>query len=261
MYRRLIGARLRAQTQYRASFVLSTVGSFVLTCVDFIEVLVLFLHFDALGTWTLPEIALLYGMSGIGLALGDMVIGHIEHIDADIRSGQFDVVLLRPAGTLLQVASSDFALRKIGRIAQASLALGYAIVAGPFAITPVSIMLLVTGIVAAGVVFGAVFVLGSCITFWTIGSSEAANAFSYGGSYLSSYPLDIFGTWLRRFLAFLVPLGFIVYFPGLYMLDKPDPFGFPRWTEFLAVPAAALFAAATGLLWRFAVRHYRSTGS
>jgi ABC-2 type transport system permease protein len=261
MYRRLIGARIRSQTQYRTSFAMMTAGAFLISCVDFIEILVLFLHFDALGTWTLPEIAFLYGMSGIGLALADMVIGHIEHIDRDIRSGQFDVVLLRPAGTLVQVAASDFALRKVGRVGQAAIALGYSIVAGAFVVTPDRIVLLPIGMVCAGVVFGGVFVLGSCINFWTIGSGETANAFSYGGSYLSSYPLDIFGVWLRRFLAFLVPLAFVVYFPGLYMLDKPDPFGLPRAVQFLAVPVAIAFAAVAGFIWRFAVRHYRSTGS
>ena len=261
MYKRLVGARLRAQVSYRTSFAVNTIGSFVLTCVDLIEVLVLFLHFDALGTWTLPQIALLYGISGIGLAAADMVIGHIEQIDVAIRSGQFDVVLLRPAGTLLQVAASDFALRKIGRVAQAAIALAYAFWAGVIVVTPLSMFLLVLGVFAAALVFASIFIFGSCINFWTIGSSEAANAFSYGGNYLSAYPLDIFGVWLRRFLAFIVPLGFVIYFPGLYLLDKPDPFGLPRGVEFIALPVALAFFALTCFVWRVAVRHYRSTGS
>ena len=48
-------------------------------------------------------------------------------IHLDIRSGQFDVVLLRPVGTLLQVMSSDLALRRIGRVTQATVVLVYAL--------------------------------------------------------------------------------------------------------------------------------------
>jgi ABC-2 type transport system permease protein len=261
LYRRLVGARIRTQWSYRTSFIFNTLGSFALTFVDFIEVLVLFLHFQTLGTWTLQEVALLYGISGIGLSVADMVIGHIEDINITIRNGQFDVVLLRPAGTLLQVAASDFTLRRIGRVTQSAVVLVYAVVAGAVVLTPTKVVLLVLGLASSALVYTAIYILGSCITFWTIGSSEAANAFSYGGNYMSGYPLDIFGVWLRRFLAFIVPLAFVVYFPGLYILDKPDPFGLPRGVEFLAVPVALTFFALACFAWRFAVRHYRSTGS
>jgi ABC-type uncharacterized transport system permease subunit len=80
-------------------------------------------HFPALAGWSLQEIALLYGISGLGIAIADMLIGHIDMISLDIRSGQFDVVLLRPVGTLLQVMASDLALRRLGRIAQGDVVL------------------------------------------------------------------------------------------------------------------------------------------
>lgn len=261
MYRHLIGARIRAQLQYRTSFALLVLGSFALTAVDLVELLVLFRHFDALAGWSLPEIALLYGISGVGIAIGDMLIGHVEQLHIDIRSGQFDVVLLRPAGTLLQVASSDIALRKLGRCAQALIPLAYAFTAGAFVVTPDRIVLLVLCVVSAAVVFAAVFILGACLTFFTVGSGEVSAAFSYGGSYLSSYPLDIFGRLLRRALAFAIPLAFVVYFPSLYMLDKDDPFDFPQWFQFAAPFAAIGFGLVTLFVWRVSVRHYRSTGS
>ena len=94
-WRRLVGARIRGQLQYRVSFALNTTAAFFLTFIDFIVVLVLFSHFQVLDGWSLQEIALLYGLSGIGIAIADMLIGHIDAIHLDIRSGQFDVVLLR----------------------------------------------------------------------------------------------------------------------------------------------------------------------
>jgi ABC-2 type transport system permease protein len=261
LWRRLVGARARGQLQYRTSFAFSVAAAFGIGFVDFVEVLVLFGHFDALGGWTLPEIALLYGISGLGIAVADMVAGHFEDLHLDIRSGQFDVVLLRPAGTLLQVLSSDIAMRRIGRIAQAGAVLVYALLIADIPWTPARALFLVVGVAAAALVFAATFVLGSCITFWTVGSTEASNAFTYGGNYLTSYPLNIFGPWLRRAFALVVPLAFVTYFPGLYLLDKPDPLGYPEWVQFLAPFVACAYAAAVGRVWRRAVRHYRSTGS
>ena len=260
-WRRLVGARIRGQLQYRVSFALNTTASFLLTFIDFIVVLVLFSHFEVLDGWTLQQIALLYGLSGIGIAIADMLIGHIDMIHLDIRSGQFDVVLLRPAGTLLQVMSSDLALRRIGRVTQATVVLVYALVVADIEWTPVRVVLIPIGAVCGALIFGATFVLGACLTFWTVGSGEMTNAFTYGGNTMTSYPLNIFGPWLRRTLAFVIPLAFVTYFPGLYLLDKPDPLGFPTVFQFLAPVAALAFAALTGFAWRTSVRHYRSTGS
>jgi ABC-2 type transport system permease protein len=77
---------------------------------------------------------------------------------------------------------------------------------------------------------------------------------------MAQYPFDIYSTWLRRLLGFVVPLAFVCYFPALYVLGKPDPLGLPRILEF-ASPAVALAAAGVaGLVWQVAVRHYRSAG-
>jgi ABC-2 type transport system permease protein len=260
-WRRLVGARIRGQLQYRVSFVLNTATSFVLTFIDFIVVLVLFAHFQFLDGWTVQEVALLYGLSGIGIAVADLLIGHIDMLYLDIRSGQFDVVLLRPAGTLLQVMSSDLALRRLGRVAQATAVLVYALVVADIPWTPVRVALLPVGLVCGAVIFGAVWVLGACLTFWVVGGTEVSNAFTYGGNSMTSYPLNIFGPWLRRALAFVIPLAFVTYFPGLYLLDKPDPLGFPTAFQLMAPVVALAFAALSGFAWRFAVRHYRSSGS
>ena len=39
----------------------------------------------------------------------------------------------------------------------------------------------------------------------------------------------------------MIPAIFMNYYPALYLLDKPDPFGMPVWVRFLA-PAAGLAA-------------------
>ena len=91
-------------------------------------------------------------------------------------------------------------------------------------------------------------------------SGEFTNAFTYGGNFLAQYPIDIFSSWLRRFLAYIVPLAFVSYFPALYILDKPDPLGLPRLLEFSSPLVAAIAAVIAGLVWRGAVRHYRSAG-
>jgi hypothetical protein len=51
LYRRLIGSRLRAQMQYRASFLLMTLVSFVVTGSDLLAILILFNYIGELASW------------------------------------------------------------------------------------------------------------------------------------------------------------------------------------------------------------------
>jgi ABC-2 type transport system permease protein len=99
-----------------------------------------------------------------------------------------------------------------------------------------------------------------CIVFWAVEGREVSNAFTDGGNFFAQYPINVYDAWLRRFLAFVVPMAFVCYYPALYILDKPDPLGLPSWLRFASPFVAATAATTSGFVWRFAVRHYRSAG-
>jgi ABC-2 type transport system permease protein len=97
--------------------------------------------------------------------------------------------------------------------------------------------------------------------FWTGQAVEFANIFTYGGTEMISYPLEIYVDWFRKLFIFVVPLAFVSYFPALYLLDKPDPLGFPRWFAFLTPPVSGGVLALSMMLWHHGVQRYQGTGS
>lgn len=261
VYRKLVSARIRAQLQYRLSFGLDLVGSFLVSLTDFGAIVVLFQHLPALESWTLADVAVLYGVSGLSFGLCDMVVGHLDLLRDMVRDGSFDVHLVRPLGSLFQVVSSDFSMRKIGRIVQSAAVLVVASTKVDVAWSPDKVLMLVVTVVSGAVVFAGIWVATSTIAFWTVDSGEVGNVCTYGGSYLTSYPIGLFGSWLRRFVVFLVPLAFVAYYPLLYVLGIPDSTGAPEAVRFAAPAVAALTTIVASRLWRTGVRHYRSTGS
>src|SRR5262245_46743735 len=123
LYVRLVGAQVRAQLQYRASFALQVAGQFAATCVDCISIAILLSRFREIDGWVLSEVALLYGIGGVAFGLADMVIGGFDNLSLSILTGQFDRVMTRPVGTFLQTLAADFQLRRLGRAGQAALVL------------------------------------------------------------------------------------------------------------------------------------------
>jgi ABC-2 type transport system permease protein len=261
LYRRLLGAQLRSQLQYRASFALDISGAFLISFVDFLAVLVIFHNVPHLSGWSVHEVAFLYAMAAISFALTDVVIGYLDVFPQRIRDGSFDVLLLRPRSTLFQVVTSELSLRKVGKLLQGLIVLGYALSNLDIDWNAGRVTMLAVMIPAAALIFGAIWIAGSCTAFWTTEGGEFTNGFTYGGQFLAQYPIDIYGVWLRRFLAYFVPIGFVCYFPSLYILGKDDTLGLPDALQFASPLVAVLAAAVAGLLWQLAVRRYRSTGS
>ncbi|WP_328871680.1 ABC transporter permease [Streptomyces sp. NBC_00287] len=260
-YRLIAGMWIRSLLTYRTSFVFTVVGNLLITGMDFVAILLMFSQVDSLGGWTLPEVALLYGLSATAFGLADLLLGSMDVLGGRIRDGSFDILLVRPAPVLAQVGADHFALRRLGRITQGVLVLGYALVAVEVDWTAAKVLLVPVMVVCGAVIFGSVFVAGAAFQFVAQDAAEVQNAFTYGGGTLLQYPPTVFGTDLVRGVTFVLPLAFVNWVPAAYVLGRPYPLGLPDWAAFASPVVAFGFCVLAGLAWRAGLRAYRSTGS
>ncbi|MEW1890990.1 ABC transporter permease [Streptomyces sp. NPDC085659] len=260
-YGLIVSMWLRSTMAYRASFLMTAVGNFTATAFDFVTIMLMFAHVDALGGYALPEIALLYGASGTAFGLADLLMGSMDRLGRRVRDGTLDTLLVRPVPVLAQVAADRFALRRLGRITQGLLVLGYGLVAADIEWTLAKVVVLPLMLLSGSVIFGAVFVAGGAFQFIAQDASQVQNSFTYGGNTLLQYPPTIFAKDLVRGVTFVVPLAFVNWLPALYVLGRELPLGLPDPVAFLPPVVAAVCATGAGLVWRAGLRAYRSTGS
>ncbi|HEX2850715.1 MAG TPA: ABC transporter permease [Acidimicrobiales bacterium] len=261
VYVHLVRARVRSDWQYRTSFVLFTLSVTLVTLLDFLAIAVIFSNIPRLAGWSLAEVAFLYGVAGVAFALGDTFVSQVEYVARHVKQGTFDRFLVRPVGPLLQICADEFAFRRAGKLVQSGAILVGAMVAVHGAWTPGRLLATAATVLTGSVIFSEIWVITSSIAFWTVDTQEVANSFTYGGNYMSQYPLDVFGPWLRRLAIGVVPIAFVAYLPSLWILDKNDSIGLPAWLSFAAPAVAALLLVPARLLWRTGIRRYRSTGS
>jgi ABC-2 type transport system permease protein len=261
LYFKLVGAQLRSQMQYKVSFALALCGSFLACVIEFGMVVVLFSRIPLLLGWSLAEVALLYGLSGVCFAVAEIFAAALDNFQVHIVRGTFDRVLVRPRGSLFQVIVEDFALRRVGRIAQAALVLAIAVRLLELQWTIDRVLVLAVTLISGTVIYFAIFVLGAAFCFWTVQAKEATHIVTYGGDGLASWPLDIYTDSVRRFFTFVVPLAFVNYEPALYLLGRADPLGLPDAARLLSPLAAIVMAGLARVGWQQGVRHYQSTGS
>ncbi|MBG0854927.1 ABC-2 family transporter protein [Streptomyces spinoverrucosus] len=252
---------IRSTLTYRASFVMTVLGNVLLTGLDFVAILLMFSQVDTLGGYTLPEVAFLYGLSVVSFGLAHLAFGPVGDLGRRVRDGTLDMLLVRPAPMLAQVAADRFALRRLGRFLQGLLVLGYALASVDVDWTAPKLLLMPVTVVSGAAIFAAVFVAGAAFQFVTQDASEVQNAFTYGGTTLLQYPPTVFGKELVRGVTFVLPLAFVNWLPASYVLGRPYPLRLPQWVAFTPPLVAVGCCALAGLAWRAGLRSYRSTGS
>jgi len=261
LYGRYTAVSIRGQLQYRASFVTGVVSTFLVTASEFLGIWVLFDRFGQVRGWRLPEIALFYGLISISFAISDAIGRGLDLFGTMVKSGDFDRLLLRPRSTVLQLLGQGLPLRRIGRLAQGLGVIGYAAFAGTIDWTVARAALAIASVAATICAFLGLLVLQATTAFWTVESLEVWSAFTYGGATMGQYPLAIYRWWFRGLFIFVVPIGGVVYFPGVAILGRSDPLGAPAFVGWIAPLAGPAFLAIALQVWRIGVRHYRSTGS
>ncbi len=261
LWGRYLSVSLRAQMQYRVSFLLSALGQFLASGIEFAGLYALFSRFGDLRDWSLWEVALFYGVVNVSFALADALSTGFDRFGEMVKRGDFDRLLLRPRSTVLQLAGQELALRRIGRLLQGAIVLGVASLSLDLDWSAARAALLAAALIGGLCLFFGLFVVQATIAFWTVESLELMNTLSYGGVQSASYPMSIYAAPFRRFFTFAVPLACVAYFPVVALVDRPDPLGSPYWFQCSAPLAGPLFLLASLWLWRFGERHYTSTGS
>ncbi|GAA3100932.1 ABC transporter permease [Streptomyces goshikiensis] len=260
-YGLIVAMWIRSTMTYRTSFFLATFGNAAVQLLDFVAIYIMFSHVEALGGFSLPEIALLYGSCSASLGLADLLLGNTDRIGVRVRDGSLDTMLVRPVPLLAQVAADRFALRRLGRIVQGLGVLGWAVWALDVAWTPGKVLLVPVMILAGGGDLRGGDAGGGGVPVRRRGRGGGAELLHVRGNTMLQYPPTVFGKDLLRGVTFIVPLAFVNWLPALHVLGRPDPLGLPGWVGYLSPLVAFVAFLPASLAWRAGVRSYRSTGS
>jgi ABC-2 type transport system permease protein len=262
LYFHYLKMNFRSLAVYRFSTWLVAAGQFFGAFVGFISIKLLFDRFGSIAgpdqSWTFAEVCLCFAVTTIAFSLSECFARGFDSFSQMIVKGDFDRILLRPRSTMLQILGSSFELARIGKLLQGFLVLAAALSQPGFSWGPVKVFTLVFMIAGGTAIFSGLFIIGAALCFFTLESLEIVNIFTDGGRELASYPLPVYGKWLRRFFTFIIPFGCINYLPLMYLSGRV--FRYPLL--YMAMPLLGfLFLIPAVLIWQIGVRHYTSTGS
>ena len=261
LYLRSMGMLLRCQLEYPVSFLLQTLAQLVMEGGEMLAVILVVDRFDRLNQWMPGDLYFFFGLMSVTFYLTEIfgrgVTGNFPYL---VRSGQLDTLLLRPRGVLTQVMCSATDPRRIACVAVGTAALVMGCRRSQVIWTLPKVLAFAEAVVFGMLLVLALFLLEAVFSIHSVKSIELVNALSYGGRSACQYPIDIYPRPLRVMFTVVAPFALVMHIPAGYILDKPV-WGWPVWTAFVTPLAGALMFVLMYLLFRKAMRFYRSTGS
>lgn len=261
LYFKYIKLSIESHLQYKASFIMMSIGHFLITFIEFLGVWVLFERFGNIKGFSFEEAALFYGIVHIAFAITEGWTRGFDIFPRLVRLGDFDRILLRPRTTVLQILGHDFQIMRVGRFLQGIFVLIWAVYKLNIKWTVGKSLLLIGSIIGGNLLFSGLIVLQATLSFWSVQSLEIVNSFTYGGVQATQYPISIYKPWFRKILIYIIPLATVNYFPAMSILGKSDILNYPLWIGWVSPFFGFAFFIFSLLIWKFGVRHYTSTGS
>lgn len=260
LYWKLISAGLRAQLQYRFAFIMRIVGLITSYTGTAVTMWVMLYQFQELGSWNLYEMLFLFALAILSWGFCIILFFHFKSLDTYILNGTFDRFLVRPINPFFHFMAMKFDVASFGQfIFSVAIFIWVSIELGIMWSSGKLLFLLFS--IAGGVLIqGGMLVMISALAFWTTKSEQFYWVAMYPARNLTNYPLVIYPKAVQWFTAFVIPFGFVNYFPAAVILEKETPF-FPVWIGYLSPLVGILFFIIAYYVWMLGLSRYKSTGS
>lgn len=256
LYRKYLLIQLQGMMQYKASFMMTVIGQFLVSFNVFLGIYFLFRRFHQVDGFSYSEVMLCFGITLMEFSLAEAFARGFDTFSATVRSGEFDRIMVRPRNEIFQVLAGRIELTRIGRMLQAIIMFGYGVYQSGVEWTPMKTLTVVLMLIGGTTVFTGIFLIYAAICFFTLDGLEFMNILTDGAREFGKYPVSIYGKRVLQFCTVIVPYALVQYYPLCYLLGKNSRW----WYGFLPLLSVVFLAICLGV-WKTGVRHYKSAGS
>ena len=249
----LVRAALQAETQFRANFVAKLLRNAGWLVFVLAATLVIFGNAGTVGGWDRGESLVLVATLFLVSAINNMFFHSTSEIPQHVRTGTLDFFLSKPVDSQFWVSVRRFNVGELGSLLAALILLAYGLRGhSPSALDWAGF--------AAGIACGVALFYSMNLALMTLGiwlvRVDNLWILSETVSSVARYPLDMYGSAVRRLLVTWVPLGLLAFSPASILLRGWDG-------QAVLVSLAWALAALVGvrLFWRRATRSYSSASS
>ncbi len=247
---------IQARLQYRADFIISSVGMFFSSLATLGIFWVIFNSIPNLAGWTFMEMVFIYAFYMIAISPMQILFDHIWQIRFHVMQGTFLKYYFRPLNMMFYYMSEMFDIKGLVQLAEGIVLLIYSSIQLGLTWLPDRFLLLMIALFSAALVQISIIVMSGCAAFWVLDAYPVLGL-AWRLREFAPYPMSIFDGAFRFAFTYVIPIGFVAFYPSQFFL-RPDQVS--PLVYFSPVVGISLFAL-TYWVWTKGVNSYSGTGS
>jgi len=257
IYAKILAQDLKCRMSYRADFIISIIGIGFVNLSGFVSFWIIFKNFPTIMGWSYNELLFLYGFSLIALTPVQCLFDNNWNLPTHVYSGDFIKYCFKPINIFFYFMSELFDIKGLGQLAFgiAVLSLAWRNLALGFSL--IILVKLIIGLVSASLFMVAIMNFSAAICFFDRGGSGYVMVLAARFKDYARYPVTIFNGVFRIIFTFIIPVGFMAYYPSLEFLAGKEPSFLTYFTPVYGI----IFFYLSYKFWMFGATRYSGTGS
>ena len=247
---------IKGRMQYRVDFIISSIGMFVSSLATLGIFWVIFDNVPDIAGWTLMEMVFIYAFYMIAISPMQILFDHAWQLRFHVQQGSFIKYYFRPLNMMFYYMSEMFDIKGLTQLAAGIILLVYASIQLNINWSLARFALLLITVFSAALVQISIIVAASCATFWVMDSYPVLGL-AWKLREFSPYPMTIFDGAFRFTFTYLIPIGFVAFYPSQLFL-RPEEVS--PLIYFSPIIGMGLFAI-TYWIWTKGVNSYTGTGA
>lgn len=257
LYQHFLMQHFKTLLEYRANFLLGVVSLFLIQVGSILTLWVIMQHIPDLNGWKLPELLIIYGLLLLAKSLSRMFSENLWLVGSRyVRTGDFDRFLLYPINPLFHLLAERFSQEAISEFVIGTILLAISFSALAIPLTFSVFLYLIMTIISGALIFFSLNLVTATTAFWII-DQVSVMRMVFDLHVFAQYPLTIYPNFIRFILTWVIPFGFVSFYPSSFITNKTEL----EWW-FLLSPLVAVVALSIAYrVWLFGLKCYTGTGS
>ena len=258
LYFEYLKIALKKWGEYRLDSIFIALASILTLAIGVFNVEIIFTQVDSILGWTKYEILWILGYFFLVRSMFSTFFINVLDIGSWVHSGDLDVIRTRPASVIFQLLYADRYNTEFP-VDEVIVGIALLIKSGSelrISFSAVFIIKLIGLIIVSTIIYGSIIFIVSSTSLWTVRNNYIMD-FIFQLEELNEYPIAIYGTVIRMFLTFVIPIGFVSFYPNMHLLGRTEYMNIFSLTPIVLIILIVIMI----VIWKKGIENYESPNS
>lgn len=220
IYFMMIGQDFKSKMQYRADFIISSLAILMTNVLGIIAFKLVFNAVPSIGGYSYDEMIFIYSFALLAQVIPQLFFDNLWWLSGTCEDGSFLKYCLKPVNTYFYFVAEVFDPKGIGQLIFSVIMVIVSWNKLNIPVTFVNIAVLLITLLGASTLLAGIMTLSCSMSFITLHGNTIMNFMMRFRDY-GRYPTSIFSKLFRFIFTYILPIGFICFYPSLFFL-RPE---------------------------------------